>query len=114
MADATESRRDLFRTGNSDGPSLIRPGMDIRWDHQGLVHPRGGGLSCFDGFGNIVTKGRVWVLTGDRPLPPGLEVVPDPPPVGHYLIGPSRSMTLDQLLTLLAQLEWGDTGRKIR
>lgn len=109
-------RPDLFRTGNTQGPSPVRVGTDITPDATGNVHPTSPptGLSTYDNPGAVPTKGRLWRLPGEQPLPPGLSATPDAPPPGHVTIGPTQSMSLADFLDLLGRLPWVDTGVKLK
>ena len=109
-------RPDLFRTGNAQGPSPIRVGTDIIPDPAGNVGPTSPptGLSTFDSEAAVITKGRLWRLPGDVPLPEGIGATPDAPPPGHVSIGPTQQMSLSDFLDKLGQLPWVDTGIKIR
>ncbi len=111
-----EIRPDLFRTGNTNGPSPIRVGSDIVPDAAGNVRPTNppSGLSTFDSVENLPTKGRVWRLPGAADLPGGVNAIPDAPPPGHFTIGPTGEMSLEEFLGSLGELPWVDTGTKIK
>jgi hypothetical protein len=115
VGSSASERPDLYRTGNAQRPAPPRVGIDIVPDTAGNVHPTTPpqGLSTFDSIDALPTRGRIWRLPGDQPLPEGLGAVADPPPPGHWTIGPTESMSLDEFLDRLGQLPWVDTGRKL-
>ena|GEM_PF-6763672 len=67
-----------------------------------VVNPGEGGLSCYSDPGKIRIQSKKLVLWSieEKVLPQGLIVRPDSN--SHYLIEPSRGMTLDDLQNLLA------------
>ena len=113
---AETTRPDLFRAGNAQGPSPLRvgPGKDVVPDASGNVQPTSppSGLSTFDSIDALPTKGRVWKLPSESPLPDGVGATPDAPPPSHWSIGNTVLMSLEELLTKLGQLPWVDTGIK--
>ena len=107
---------DLYRTGNADGPSRIRFGLDIVADAAGYVHPGNPpqGLSTYNNAAHLTTKGRIWRLPLEALDGTGLVAVADPPPPDHWLIVPAGTMPLHEYLNQLDQLAWIDTGQKKR
>lgn len=110
----------LYKSGNATGPYPLRlpenvkPGQlpDIIPDAQGMVHPGSGGSSAFSPLETLPTKGKVWYLPPDAPIPPELRIVYDPPPDGHHTIGPASSMTMDEFLKWYYTLPWVKTPHK--
>ena len=56
------------------------------------------GLSTYDSIENVLTTARVWQLPGELKFRKGVWRIPDAPPAGHYTIGPTEEMSLDEFL----------------
>jgi hypothetical protein len=110
------ARPDLYRTGNAGGPAPLRVGIDIAADANGDVGPTvpPQGISTFDDVNLIPTKGHIWKLAKESPLPQELQATPDPPPPGHWVIGPAVGMSLAALKQMVEALPWVSTGQKKR
>jgi hypothetical protein len=100
----TQTTVDLFRMGNSSGPKLVterapRIGVDIYPDENGMIAPGQGESSTFE---RMNKPAKWWQLPAGTQLPDGLQVRNDTP--GHWLIEPSRSMSVEEFRQLLLQI----------
>ena len=87
---------------SADPASYVHPGNPVQ------------GLSTYSTPAYLPTKGRIWRLPFESLNGTGLLAIADPPPPGHWLIAPARSMPLNEYLQQLEQLPWIDTGQKNR
>lgn len=101
---STQTTVDVFRMGNSSGPKLVterapRVGVDIFPDENGMISPGQGGSSTFE---TMNRPAKWWELPAGTQLPDGLQIRNDTP--GHWLIEPSRSMSIEEFRQLLLQI----------
>src|SRR4051812_16097361 len=90
----------LYRNGNTTTPRLdnVRP-VDVEtYDVNGVtwVRARVRGISCFDATaGNAVVNGKNWwTLPTKSTSEPGLYLLNDNNPPGHWAVQPDVDMTL--------------------
>lgn len=100
----------LYRIGNATSPLLtkIRPGeLDIvEMNGVNLIVANGKGISLYNKTGLDLAQlsGWVWEIQASTPLPPGLKLIRDNSPEGHYSLCPTKNMTAHEFIGLLESI----------
>ena len=101
---ATET---LYRLGNETSPLLsrMRPDdidiIDVNGVKMVVANKKGVSLYNKEGLDLVPLNGWVWEIKAHTNLPPGLKLVNDNNPVGHYTLSPIRNMSVHEFLGLL-------------
>ena len=104
MGTATSPKFDKIRVPPHPRPDL--PAREV--DGVTMVSPRKGGLSLFDNINPQLQGGVWWVIPQDTAIPAGLgltrERVSGRFDYHHYTVHPTREMSLEEFIKLLAEL----------
>jgi hypothetical protein len=79
-----------------------------------MVRPGQGGLSTFDSPENVLTKGHLYELPPEAPLPPHVRVVPETTPPGHVSLEPAYPMPYSEFQQAVNNIIWSNTGTKVK
>ncbi|WP_308365719.1 MULTISPECIES: hypothetical protein [unclassified Microbulbifer] len=113
IMDVVEFTKDLYRMGNATWPAFTedRAKRDVQIivrDGIETVVANGNGFSAFDHLTKIMAKPgkKVWRIKKGAVLPPELVLVKDQRPghEGHYMIAPSKTMSLRKYLGAMEEL----------
>ncbi len=113
IMDIGEFTKNLFRMGNATWPKFDedRARIDVvitKKDGIDIVIANGNGFSAFDHLTKIMKKPRkkVWMIKAGASIPKELKLVKDlrKGHEGHYMIAPTKNMSLKKYLGILEEL----------
>ena len=113
IMDIANFTKDLYRMGNATWPAFTeeRARADvviIKQDGIETVVANGNGFSAYDHLTKIMKKPgkKIWRIKKGSSLPPELKLVKDKRPghEGHYMLAPSKNMSLRKYLGALEEL----------
>jgi hypothetical protein len=100
----------LYRLGNASSPLLtkLRPGEidTISLNGVAMIVANGKGISLYNKSGLELApiSGWVWEIQASTPFPPGLKLMKDDQPPGHYTLCPSSNMPIREFVSLLERV----------
>ena len=103
----------LYRLGNGTSPLMtrIRPGEIDIIEVNGIkvIVSNGKGISLYNKHGLDLAplSGWVWEISQNTQLPPGLKLIRDDSPEGHYSLCPNQNMPVSELVGLLERVAIG-------
>ncbi|MCH9691015.1 MAG: hypothetical protein K0U59_02945 [Gammaproteobacteria bacterium] len=100
----------LYRIGNNSSPQTTKLRLNelSMYEMNGIKHVRadGRGISLFnkEGLDAIALSGWVWEIDQGAQFPPGLKLIRDNQPLGHYTLTPTHNMLLSEYVSLLEKV----------
>jgi hypothetical protein len=100
----------LYRLGNASSPLLtrVRPGEidTIPMNGVTMIIANGKGVSLYNksGLDLAPLSGWVWEIQANTAFPPGVKLIKDAQPPGHYTLSPSRNMPVQEFVALLERV----------
>ena len=100
----------LYRLGNSTSPLLtkMRPDdinlIEVNGVKMVVANQKGVSLYNKEGLDLVPLSGWVWEIKAHTNLPPGLKLIKDNNPLGHYTLSPVRNMPVHEFIGLLEKV----------